>query len=66
MENPDREKISEIAVAVLIGICGGLRGEEIFLTAITGMIQFWEETRIHPNIGHVVVTMQGKVKVETE
>ena len=60
--NPDREKISEIAVAVLIGICGGLRGEEIFLTAITGMIQFWEEIRIHPKIEHVMVTLHGMSK----
>ena len=29
------------------------------------MIQFWEETRIHPKIGHMVVTPQGIFKGET-
>ena len=40
---------------VLIGLCGCLRVEEIFMTSLTSMLRFWEETIIHPNIGDVMV-----------
>ena len=36
-----QEKIVEIAAAVMIGFCGGLKGEEILMTPLTGMITFW-------------------------
>ena len=50
--------------AVLIGFCGGLRGEEILLKSLTVILEFLEETRIQPNMGHVMATLQGKLKVK--
>ena len=55
----------ELVAAVLIYFCASLREEEIFLTSLTVMLQFWEETRIHHKMGYVVVTIQGVFKGET-
>ena len=55
-------KISEIAVEVLIAFWRGLRGEEILLLGLTGMIHFWEETTKHPRKGHVILNLNGTFK----
>ena len=36
-------KYSAKTAAVLIGCCEGIKGEEIFFTYLTGMIQLWEK-----------------------
>ena len=38
-------EISRLIAAVVIGFCGGFRGEKVFLLSLKGMLQFWEETR---------------------
>ena len=60
-----RGEVAEIAAVVLIGFCWSIRGEEIYLTSLPVMFQFLEDTRIHYNMGHVMVTMQGMSKGET-
>lgn len=55
----------KITAAVMIGLCGGLRGENILLTYIMDMIKFLEENSIQHRMGHVVVTLQGGFKIET-
>ena len=37
-------EISCLDAAVVIGFCGGLRGEELFMMSLKGMLKFWEET----------------------
>ena len=39
-----RRDIYFLAAAVVIGFFGGLRGEEVFLTLLKGMLKFWEGT----------------------
>ena len=31
--------------AMVVGFCGGLQEEELFLASMKGMLKFWEETR---------------------
>ena len=38
-----RSEISRLAAAVVIGFCGGLREEEVFLSSLNGMLQFCEK-----------------------
>ena len=40
-----RTEISCSAVNMVIGFCGGLWGEEVFLVSLKGMLKLWEETR---------------------
>ena len=54
-----------MAAAALIGLCRGLRGEEIFLTSMKEILKNWEETRLKKEISHVMVTMKGQFKGET-
>ena len=54
--------MSCLAVAVVIRFRGGLRGDEVFLISLEGMLKFWEETRLRRNQSHVMVTMGGRLK----
>ena len=47
----------------MIGFGGGLRGDEIFLESLNGMLKFWEETRKIRNQSHIMVTLNGTFKV---
>ena len=60
-----RREISCLDVAVVIGLCGGLQGEEVFLKSLKGMLKFWEETRNKKDLSHIMVTFKGRFKVET-
>ena len=51
--------------AVVIGLCGGLRGEEVLLSSPKGVIKFWEETRLRKGQPHIMVNIQGRFKGET-
>ena len=44
---------------VVIGLCGGLRGEEVFFSSLKGMLKFWEETRLRKQQPYSMVTLQG-------
>ena len=37
-----RRDISRLDAAVVIGFYGGLRGKEVFLASLKGMLKFWE------------------------
>ena len=54
-----------MAAAVLIGLCRGLWGEEVFLISMKEILKNWEETRLKKEISHVVLTMKGQFKGET-
>ena len=40
-----RKDISCLAADVVVVFCGGLQGEELFLTYLKGILEIWEETR---------------------
>ena len=40
-EQLSKRRISCLAAAVVIGFCGDLRGEEVLLTSLKGMLKFW-------------------------
>ena len=48
-----------------IGFGAGLRGKEVTLTSLKGMIQFWEETMNDKDDPYVMVTLYGWFKLET-
>ena len=57
-----RREIFFLSAAVVISFCGGLQGEEVFLTSIKGMLKFWEETRNKKDLSHIMVTLKGRFK----
>lgn len=61
----DRKEIAELACYVLATYCGGLRGEEVPLISLKGMLEYWEETRNHRN-PHLVLALRGRFKGETD
>ena len=65
-ENDDQVKgrIAEVAVYLLCTICGGLRGEEVPLLALQGILEFWDRGRTNPT-PHVMLTLRGRFKGET-
>ena len=42
---------------------GGIRGEEVPLFYLKGMLEFWEERRMH-EIPHVMLALIGRFKGE--
>ena len=61
-ENEKRD-IENLLAFVIIGFCLSLRGEEVPLTCIEGLLTYWEKTRQH-RIPHMMITLKGKFKGE--
>ena len=60
----DRKKrLEEVAAFICIGFCASLRGEEVPLTDIAGLITFWEDT-LKAEMSHVMVALRGRFKGE--
>ena len=47
----------------IIGFCISLRGEEVPLVAIDGLLEFWEETKAHTT-PYMMITLRCKFKGE--
>ena len=58
-------EISHMAAAVVIAFCGVLRGGEVFMKSLKGMLQFWEKTRKKNDLSHITVTLKGRFKGKT-
>lgn len=58
-----RRRIEEVSAFVCIGFCALLRGEEVPLISIMGMLCYWEASKSH-KIPHVMVTLRGRFKGE--
>ena len=56
-----QEELEELACFVLASYAGGLRGEEVPLLYLKGMMKYWEEGRTH-RIPHVMLTLMGRFK----
>ena len=61
----ERELLAVEGSFYLIGFCGGLRGEEIPLTDITGIAKWWAEGEVENVDAHVTVALLGRFKGET-
>ena len=48
---------------MLVAMCGGLRGEEVPLLSLEGMLTFWEDTRREKE-PYIMLTLKGKFKGE--
>ena len=62
-EEKERKQVEEVACFVLASYAGGLRGEEVPLIYLRGMLEFWEEGRTH-NTPHVILTLLGRFRGE--
>ena len=59
----ERKHIEEVVTFMVVGFCISLRGEEVPLIAIDGLIKFWEETKAH-STPHMMITLKGRFKGE--
>ena len=57
-----RRDLSCLVSTAVIGFCGSLQVEEVFLTPFKGMLKFWEETRMKMENSHTMVTFKGRFK----
>ena len=59
-----KRKIAEVGVYLLCTVCGGLRGEEVPLISLRGLISFWQKTQRN-STPHIMLTLLGRFKGET-
>lgn len=63
-EDPaEKKEIEEVICFMLIEFCAGLRGEEVPLIEISGLVRFWKETQ-ESKIPHIMLTLRGRFKAE--
>ena len=55
-DEQNRESLKEIMAYILTGFGAGLRGEEVPLTSMIGMLYFWEETQ-RSKEPYIIVTL---------
>ena len=65
VEEEERKDIEEVVTFMLISFCGALRGEEVPLVAIEGLLKFWRETQ-EATTPHIMLTLRGRFKGEKE
>ena len=58
-----REELEEVMAFMLIGFGAGLRGEEVPLTSMEGLLTFWEETSTEAD-PYMMMTLYGRFKTE--
>ena len=54
---PSKIRISCVAAAGVIIFCVGLSREEIFLSSLKGVLDFWEDKKLQKGQAHVMVTL---------
>ena len=60
-----RRDISSLDSAMVVGFCGGLRVQEVFLASLNGILPFWQETIKKKYCSRIMVTLKGWFKGET-
>ena len=60
----ERKDIESVVAFVIIGFCISLRGEEVPLVALEGLLAFWKDTMEH-SVPHIMITLKGKFKGES-
>jgi hypothetical protein len=64
-EEGTREELEDIVCFMLITFAAGLRGEEIPLLSMEGLLTFWEESRAEED-HHIMFTLKGRFKGEID
>ena len=59
-----REAVEELMAFICIGFGAGLRGEEVTLRSLKGVIHFWSETKSDPVDLFIMITLYGRFKGE--
>lgn len=60
----ERADLEELMVYVLAEFCGALRGEEVPLLSLAGLLHYWEETT-QAKRPYIMLTLHGRFKGET-
>ena len=60
-----RENLEEVMAFMLIGFGSGLRGEEVPLTSLEGLLTFWNDTA-EAEDPHMMMTLYGRFKGELD
>ena len=60
-----RERLEELMCYVLMSFGCGLRGEEVPLISLKGLLHFWNETRRDAEEPYIMLTLYGRFKGET-
>jgi hypothetical protein len=60
-----RERLEELMCYVLMSFGCGLRGEEVPLISLKGLLHFWNETRRDAEDPYIMLTLYGRFKGET-
>lgn len=64
-EEGTREELEDTVCFMLIAFAAGLRGEEVPLLSMEGLLTFWEESRVEED-HHVMLTLKGRFKGEID
>eukprot|EP00956_Cyclotella_meneghiniana_P007531 scaffold10178_cov23-Cyclotella_meneghiniana.AAC.3 len=64
-EESERKKLEELMAYVLMEFCACLRGEEVPLLSLQGLLTFWVETTTSED-PYVMLTLRGRFKGEGE
>jgi len=60
-----REELEDTVVFMLAAFGAGLRGEEVPLISLDGLLTFWDESRLDED-SHVMLTLKGRFKGEVD
>ncbi len=61
----EREELEDTVVFMLAAFGAGLRGEEVPLLSLDGLLTFWDESRVDEE-SHVMLTLKGRFKGEVD
>ena len=59
-----KEALEDVICFMLAAFGAGLRGEEVPLLLLEGLLTFWDETQIHADGAHIMLTLVGRFKGE--
>ena len=65
LDEAEKKKEEELMSFVLMDFCGCLRGEEVPLVSLKGLLEFWEETTKAED-PFIMLTLHGRFKGEGE
>ena len=51
----EEKEIYLLDSAVVLGLCGGLCREEVFMIYLKGILKLWEETSKNKDLSHVML-----------
>ena len=64
VDEKDKADVEDFMVFVLMEFCGDLRGEEVTLLSLKGLMTFWHST-VSAEVPYVMLTLHGSFKGET-